>query len=43
MQFLLDRRERLPWIFREHRQTAFPNLDEGLLDPLAGIPVEYQI
>ena len=43
VQFLLDRRERLPTIFREHRKAAFPNLDEGLLDPLAGIPVEYQI
>jgi hypothetical protein len=42
-QFLLDRRERLPWIFRERRKMAFPNLDEGLLDPLAGISVEYQI
>jgi hypothetical protein len=42
-QYLLDRRERLPWIFSEHHKTAFPNLNEGLLDPLAGIPVEYQI
>jgi hypothetical protein len=42
-QFLIDRRKRLPEIFLRERQTAFPNLDEGLLDPLAGLPVEYQI
>ena len=42
-QYLLDRRQRLPSIFLEHRHAAFPKLDEGLLDPLAGLSMEYQI
>ena len=43
VEYLLNRRERLPQIFLRERNTAFPNLDEGLLDPLAGLPIEYQI
>ena len=37
VQFLLDRRSRLPTIFASHRKEAFPNLDEGLLDPFSSI------
>jgi hypothetical protein len=42
-QYLIDRRNQLRELFIQHRKKTFPNLDEGLLDPLIGIPVEYQI
>ncbi len=42
-RYLIDRRNQLREIFIRHRKSTFPNLDEGLLDPLIGIPVEYQI
>ncbi len=41
--YLLERRERLPHIFLAQRAVVFPNLAEGLLDPLTGLPIEYQI
>jgi len=41
--YLLDRRSRLGAIFQQHRHEAFPNLDEGLLDPLTGLSREYEM
>lgn len=41
--YLIDRRSRLRNIFLANRDATFPNLDEGLLDPLAGLSADYNI
>lgn len=43
VDYLVDRRGRLPFIFAQNKNRVFPNLDHGLFDPLAELPIEYCI